>query len=143
MEKASGELEFETARCIATGLAALRRSSRSRASIPAPWKRADVFAIHQEAAIPASRCSSSAPAELGATVRTFHASEKSFTAEEVLSSFLAQFYDDKPPPKLILLVARDRVSGAVADAPVGQGRSPRSRSRLPGAAKRRSWSRTL
>jgi excinuclease ABC subunit C len=33
----------------------------------------------------------------------FPRAEKSFTAEEVLSSFLAQFYDDKPPPKLILL----------------------------------------
>src|SRR6185369_9459353 len=29
--------------------------------------------------------------------------DKSFTPEEVLASFLAQFYDDKPPPKLILL----------------------------------------
>jgi excinuclease ABC subunit C len=33
----------------------------------------------------------------------FPRAEKSFTPEEVLGSFLAQFYDDKPPPKLILL----------------------------------------
>jgi excinuclease ABC subunit C len=33
----------------------------------------------------------------------FPRAEKSFTAEEVLASFLAQFYDDKPPPKLILV----------------------------------------
>jgi excinuclease ABC subunit C len=33
----------------------------------------------------------------------FPRAEKSFTSEEVLGSFLAQFYDDKPPPKLILL----------------------------------------
>ncbi|HZW52254.1 MAG TPA: excinuclease ABC subunit C, partial [Rudaea sp.] len=33
----------------------------------------------------------------------FPRAEKTFTAEEVLGSFLAQFYDDKPPPKLILL----------------------------------------
>jgi excinuclease ABC subunit C len=33
----------------------------------------------------------------------FPRAEKSFTPEEVLSSFLAQFYDDKPPPKLVLL----------------------------------------
>src|SRR5437879_5849214 len=33
----------------------------------------------------------------------FPRAEKSFTSEEVLASFLAQFYDDKPPPKLILL----------------------------------------
>jgi excinuclease ABC subunit C len=33
----------------------------------------------------------------------FPKAEKSFTPEEVLASFLAQFYDDKPPPKLILL----------------------------------------
>jgi excinuclease ABC subunit C len=33
----------------------------------------------------------------------FPKAEKSFTPEEVLASFLAQFYDDKPPPKLVLL----------------------------------------
>ncbi|MGA7457793.1 MAG: excinuclease ABC subunit UvrC, partial [Methyloceanibacter sp.] len=33
----------------------------------------------------------------------FPRADKSLSVEEVLESFIAQFYDDKPPPKLILL----------------------------------------
>ena len=33
----------------------------------------------------------------------FPRADKSLAVEEVLESFIAQFYDDKPPPKLILL----------------------------------------
>jgi excinuclease ABC subunit C len=46
----------------------------------------------------------------------FPRAEKSFTPEEVLSSFLAQFYDDKPPPKLILLSHEIEESALLADA---------------------------
>src|SRR6202043_3935554 len=46
----------------------------------------------------------------------FPRAEKSFTAEEVLGSFLAQFYDDKPPPKLILLSHAIEESELLADA---------------------------
>ena len=50
----------------------------------------------------ASRCSSSAAATIGATAPISRA-PTNLPAEEVLESFIAQFYDDKPPPKLILL----------------------------------------
>src|SRR6202012_1697972 len=46
----------------------------------------------------------------------FPRAEKSFTPEEVLSSFLAQFYDDKPPPKLILLSHEIEEADLLADA---------------------------
>jgi excinuclease ABC subunit C len=46
----------------------------------------------------------------------FPRAEKSFTPEEVLSSFLAQFYDDKPPPKLILLSHEIEEAELLADA---------------------------
>src|SRR5581483_4648186 len=42
--------------------------------------------------------------------------EKTFTPEEVLSSFLAQFYDDKPPPKLVLLSHEIEESALLSDA---------------------------
>src|SRR5438874_2656910 len=46
----------------------------------------------------------------------FPRAEKSFTPEEVLASFLAQFYDDKPPPKLILLSHEIEECELLADA---------------------------
>ena len=50
-----------------------------------------------------SRCSSSAPATIGATAPISRAPTRASPVEEVLESFVAQFYDDKPPPKLVLL----------------------------------------
>jgi excinuclease ABC subunit C len=46
----------------------------------------------------------------------FPRAEKSYTPEEVLGAFLAQFYDDKPPPKLILLSHTIEESELLADA---------------------------
>src|SRR6202012_539372 len=46
----------------------------------------------------------------------FPRAEKSYTPEEVLSSFLAQFYDDKPPPRLILLSHEIEEAQLLADA---------------------------
>jgi excinuclease ABC subunit C len=46
----------------------------------------------------------------------FPRAEKSFTPEEVLASFLAQFYDDKPPPKLVLLSHAIEESELLANA---------------------------
>ena len=103
-------------RSIATVSPRCRRSSRSRASIRARWKKPTCSPSTRKAAIPASRCSSSAPARTGATAPISRARRRSFTPEEVLSSFLAQFYDDKPPPKLILLSHEIEESELLADA---------------------------
>ena len=54
-------------RSTATASPRCRRSSRSRASIRARWKRPTCSPSIRRAAIPASRCSSSAPARTGAT----------------------------------------------------------------------------
>jgi len=46
----------------------------------------------------------------------FPRAEKTFTPEEVLNSFVTQFYDDKPPPKLILLSHEVEDTALLADA---------------------------
>jgi len=46
----------------------------------------------------------------GATV-WYPKHDRDDTPEEVLTAFIAQFYDDKPVPKLILLKSRDRGMG--------------------------------
>ena len=52
------------------------------------------------AATPASRCSSSAPGRTGATAPISRRPTARSAPGEVLGAFLAQFYDDKPPPRL-------------------------------------------
>ncbi|KIZ40174.1 MULTISPECIES: excinuclease ABC subunit UvrC [Rhodopseudomonas] len=103
MEKASAELEFETAALYRDRLAALSAIQSQQGINPRTVEEADVFAIHQEGGYSCVEVFFFRTGQNWGNRAYFPRAEKSFTAEEVLASFLAQFYDDKPPPKLILL----------------------------------------
>jgi excinuclease ABC subunit C len=103
MEKASAELEFESAALYRDRLAALSAIQSQQGINPRTVEEADVFAIHQEGGYSCVEVFFFRTGQNWGNRAYFPRAEKSFTAEEVLSSFLAQFYDDKPPPKLILL----------------------------------------
>ena len=103
MEKASAELEFETAALYRDRLAALSAIQSQQGINPRTLEEADVFAIHQEGGYSCVEVFFFRTGQNWGNRAYFPRAEKSFTPEEVLSSFLAQFYDDKPPPKLILL----------------------------------------
>jgi len=103
MEKASGELAFETAALYRDRLAALSAIQSQQGINPRTVEEADVFAIHQEGGYFCVEVFFFRTGQNWGNRAYFPRAEKSFTAEEVLGSFLAQFYDDKPPPKLILL----------------------------------------
>jgi excinuclease ABC subunit C len=103
MEKASTELEFETAALYRDRLAALSAIQSQQGINPRTVEEADVFAIHQEGGYSCVEVFFFRTGQNWGNRAYFPRAEKSFTPEEVLASFLAQFYDDKPPPKLILL----------------------------------------
>ncbi len=103
MEKAAGELEFETAALYRDRLAALSAIQSQQGINPRTVEEADVFAIHQEGGYSCVEVFFFRTGQNWGNRAYFPRAEKSFTPEEVLGSFLAQFYDDKPPPKLILL----------------------------------------
>ena len=103
MEKASGNLAFETAALYRDRLAALSAIQSQQGINPRTVEEADVFAIHQEGGYSCVEVFFFRTGQNWGNRAYFPRAEKSFTAEEVLASFLAQFYDDKPPPKLILL----------------------------------------
>ncbi|MGY3448071.1 excinuclease ABC subunit UvrC [Bradyrhizobium sp. USDA 4353] len=103
MEKASGELEFETAAVYRDRLAALSAISSQQGINPRTVEEADVFAIHQEGGFSCVEVFFFRTGQNWGNRAYFPRAEKTFTPEEVLSAFLSQFYDDKPPPKLILL----------------------------------------
>jgi excinuclease ABC subunit C len=103
MEKASAELEFESAALYRDRLAALSAIQSQQGINPRTVEEADVFAIHQEGGYSCVEVFFFRTGQNWGNRAYFPRAEKSFTPEEVLSSFLAQFYDDKPPPKLVLL----------------------------------------
>jgi excinuclease ABC subunit C len=103
MEKASTELEFETAALYRDRLAALSAIQSQQGINPRTVEEADLFAIHQEGGYSCVEVFFFRTGQNWGNRAYFPKAEKSFTPEEVLASFLAQFYDDKPPPKLVLL----------------------------------------
>jgi excinuclease ABC subunit C len=116
MEKASAELAFETAALYRDRLAALSAIQSQQGINPRTVEEADVFAIHQEGGYSCVEVFFFRTGQNWGNRAYFPRAEKSFTAEEVLASFLAQFYDDKPPPKLVLLSHRIEESELLADA---------------------------
>jgi excinuclease ABC subunit C len=116
MENASAELAFETAALYRDRLAALSAIQSQQGINPRTVEEADVFAIHQEGGYSCVEVFFFRTGQNWGNRAYFPRAEKSFTPEEVLASFLAQFYDDKPPPKLILLSHAIDESELLADA---------------------------
>ncbi|ABD05887.1 Excinuclease ABC subunit C [Rhodopseudomonas palustris HaA2] len=116
MEKASNELEFETAALYRDRLAALSAIQSQQGINPRTVEEADVFAIYQEGGYSCVEVFFFRTGQNWGNRAYFPRAEKSFTPEEVLASFLAQFYDDKPPPKLILLSHDIEDCALLADA---------------------------
>jgi excinuclease ABC subunit C len=116
MENASSELEFETAALYRDRLAALSAIQSQQGINPRTVEEADAFAIHQEGGYSCVEVFFFRTGQNWGNRAYFPRAEKTFTPEEVLASFLAQFYDDKPPPKLILLSHRIEEGELLADA---------------------------
>ncbi|MBK3660637.1 excinuclease ABC subunit UvrC [Bradyrhizobium diazoefficiens] len=116
MEKASGELEFESAALYRDRLAALSAIQSQQGINPRTVEEADVFAIHQEGGFSCVEVFFFRTGQNWGNRAYFPRAEKTYTPEEVLGSFLAQFYDDKPPPKNILLSHEIDESELLADA---------------------------
>src|SRR6201746_218749 len=116
MEKASADLAFETAAPSRDRRAALSAIQSQQGINPRTVEEADVFAIHQEGGYSCVEVFFFRTGQNWGNRAYFPRAEKSFTPEEVLASFLAQFYDDKPPPKLILLSHAIEESELLADA---------------------------
>lgn len=110
MEKASEDMAFERAAIYRDRLAALSAVTSQQGINPRTVEEADVFALYQEGGYSCVEVFFFRTGQNWGNRAYFPRAEKSVPPEEVLSSFLGQFYDDKPPPKLIL------VSHAIEDA---------------------------
>src|SRR5271166_1897997 len=116
MEQASSELEFETAALYRDRLAALSAIQSQQGINPRTVEEADVFAIHQDGGYSCVEVFFFRTGQNWGNRAYFPRAERSLAPGEILSAFLAQFYDDKPPPRLILLSHEIEECELLADA---------------------------
>ena len=103
MERAAANMDYERAAALRDRIRALSSVRQSQSVNPDGLVEADVFAIHSEAGASAVQAFFfRAGQNWGATV-WYPKHDRDDTSAQVLTAFIAQFYDDKPVPKLILL----------------------------------------
>ncbi len=103
MQHASQELDFERAAIYRDRLAALSHVQSHQGINPATVDEADVFAIHQEGGQVCIQVFFFRTGQNWGNRAYFPKADPALEGSEVLGSFLAQFYDDKPTPRTILL----------------------------------------
>ncbi len=103
MESASAELDFERAAIYRDRLAALSHVQSHQGINPQSVQEADVFAAHQEGGQTCIQVFFFRTGQNWGNRAYFPKADKSLDEASVLESFLAQFYDDKPAPKHVLL----------------------------------------
>ncbi len=103
MEKASTELDFERAAIYRDRLAALSAVQGTQGINPRTVEEADVFAIHQDGGFFCIEVFFFRTGQNWGNRAYFPKADRALDPGEVLGAFLAQFYDDKPCPRCILL----------------------------------------
>ncbi|MBZ9997162.1 excinuclease ABC subunit UvrC [Mesorhizobium sp. BH1-1-4] len=103
MQQASQDLDFERAAIYRDRLAALSHVQSHQGINPATVNEADVFAIHQEGGQVCIQVFFFRTGQNWGNRAYFPKADPALEGSEVLGSFLAQFYDDKPTPRAILL----------------------------------------
>ncbi|WP_428671938.1 excinuclease ABC subunit UvrC [Roseibium sp.] len=119
METASAALEFERAAIYRDRLSALSHIQAHQGINPQTVEEADVFAIHQEGGQTCVQVFFFRTGQNWGNRAYFPKADKSLEEADILESFLAQFYDDKPAPRQILLShdisERDLLSEALSE----------------------------
>jgi excinuclease ABC subunit C len=103
MNAAAEDLDFERAAIYRDRLAALSHVQSHQGINPAGVEEADVFAIHHEGGISCIQVFFFRTGQNWGNRAYFPKADPSLSSAEVLNAFLAQFYDDKPVPRQILL----------------------------------------
>ncbi|MDE0727100.1 MAG: excinuclease ABC subunit UvrC [Alphaproteobacteria bacterium] len=103
MEAASANLEFETAAIYRDRLRALAHVQAHQGINVASVAEADVIAIHMEGGQSCIQVFFFRAGQNWGNRAYFPSHGKELAPGEVLAAFMGQFYDDKPPPREILL----------------------------------------
>src|SRR5580704_9150439 len=103
MDRAAEALDFERAAALRDRLAALSAVQAHQGINPRSVPEADVFAVHQDGGFNCIEVFFFRTGQNWGNRAYFPRADRSLAPGEVLGAFLAQFYDDKPSPRLILL----------------------------------------
>jgi len=103
MNEAAENLDFERAAVFRDRLAGLSHVQSHQGINPANVEEADVFAIHHEGGLTCIQVFFFRAGQNWGNQAYFPKADPQMSSAEVLNAFLAQFYDDKPCPRLILL----------------------------------------
>ncbi|MCD2181197.1 excinuclease ABC subunit UvrC [Rhizobium sp. GN54] len=103
MNEAAEDLDFERAAVYRDRLAALSHVQSHQGINPAGVEEADVFAVHHEGGISCIQVFFFRTGQNWGNRAYFPKADPQLSGAEVLNAFLAQFYDDKPCPRQILL----------------------------------------
>src|SRR5499433_1139733 len=103
MEAASAALDFERAAVLRDRLAALAAVQSHQGINPRGVEEADVFAVHQDGGFNCIEVFFFRTGQNWGNRAYFPKADRLLGAGEVLGAFLAQFYDDKPPPRCIFV----------------------------------------
>src|SRR6202167_1346053 len=103
MEKASAALDFELAAIYRDRLSALSAIQSHKGVNPRGVEEADVVAVHQQGGFSCVEVFFFRTGQNWGNRAYFPRADRSLAPGEILSAFLAQFYDDKPPPRLIMI----------------------------------------
>ena len=116
MEAASARLDFETAALCRDRLAALSHVQARQDINTRSVDEADLFAIHQEGGQSCIQVFFFRTGQNWGNRAYFPRADRSLEAQAILEAFLAQFYDDKPVPRRILVSADFPERALLADA---------------------------
>ncbi|MDY6962723.1 MAG: excinuclease ABC subunit UvrC, partial [Pseudomonadota bacterium] len=114
MAEASEDLDFERAAIYRDRLASLSHVQSHQGINPAGVDEADVFAIHHDGGLTCIQVFFFRTGQNWGNRAYFPKADPQMTGAEVLNAFLAQFYDDKPVPKQILLSEAVEEQGLLA-----------------------------
>ena len=103
MQEAADRLDYEQAAKYRNRLWALAHVTADQAINPEGVEEADVFAAHQDGGQTCVQVFFFRSGQTWGNRAYFPRADRTFAIDEVLESFIAQFYDDKPVPRLILL----------------------------------------
>lgn len=116
MEKAAEKLEYEEAAKYRNRLWALAHVTSEQSINAQSVEEADVFAAHQDGGQTCIQVFFFRSGQNWGNRAYFPKADRSLETADVLESFIAQFYDDKPVPRLILLSHDLPTSELLADA---------------------------
>ena len=130
METAAGKQDYEQAAKFRNRLWALAHVTADQVINPDGIEEADVFAAHQEGGQTCIQVFFFRTGQNWGNRAYYPKADRSLEASEVLESFIAQFYDDKPIPKLIL-ASHDFESRALMEEALGSKAGYKIEIRVP------------